>query len=381
MRVKELLRGLLFLSFPSFIHAFYKTLGDVYPALANLSSKPPTNLSPHLGGRSGSWCCKLAMNQSIQIENGKLAFVPGQTFIRGDIQALEKFGNPCTRSYTPGNTLDQPQVMVNYDWCSSNCPGWGLTQSTDLNVWARPLISFIAPSAVFSVNIPRRRKIQVPSWLLSRNVGSITSVLAILIKVPLASFIVTFDAILWLLVVFTLSGPMILSGLYEAMLDVRILRYLDYHVNINSMSVRQRAHLLLVVLLGNLDIQSAWGDSERLVGPLENESPRGKSPGLSTNGQPLISHTTTHSIHRLDNSSIGTGTLDSSHQILTTTQLPSDHVVNSVKSKMRGMMESQTGFGTAVGAAIVFYSAAFIYAMVEAKSLYGSRLVPVHSFW
>jgi hypothetical protein len=374
MGTKKLLESFLVLFMSRSIYAkTYSTLGDVYPALANLSSKPPTTLSPHLGGRSGPWCCKLALNQSLEIVNGSLAFVPGQTFIRGDLRSLEEFGNPCTRSYTPGKPLDQPQVLVNYDWCVHNCPGWGLTQSDDLSEWARPLISFIAPSAVFSVNIPRRRKIQVPKWLLIWNVSSIASALAILIKVPVASFLVTFDAIVWLLVVITLAGPMIVSGLYEAMLDMRILRYLDERIKVNSMSVRERAHLLLVVLLGNLDMHSAWSDSERLVAPLHNQSFRRKSTGILTNGQPPISPTTTNGLRTLSSNTTTNGVRAGSLPSLMTTQPPSDDVVNSIKGRLRGMMESQTGFGTAVGAAIVFYSAAFIYAVVEAKSLYGSR--------
>lgn len=379
-RLKCLFFLLLFAAISS---AANQTLGDIYPLLANLGPNPPGGLRPSLGGRNVAWCCNLAVNQSLEVQNGSLAFVPGQTFIHGDLATLQRFGYPCTRSYTPGKPLDKAQVWVDWNWCSSNCPGWQLTKSTDLGEWARPFVSFIAPSAVFAVNIPRRRRIQVPPWLLFRNLGSFYAVLALLIKVPLASIVVTLDIVLWLLILITLSGPMCLSGLYEALLDWRVLHYLDRRVKVNSMSLRERTHLLLVVLLGNLDLQPAWDDCERIIAPLSNESLRRKSTGTT----PILPQTQTAppTLAVPDLVSAHTSTLNSqsSTPLASTSTSVADqtsagtilHDVNSVKSKLKSMLESQVGFGSAVGAAIVFYSASFIYSVVESQSLFGSRYV------
>ncbi|KAH8592062.1 hypothetical protein B0O99DRAFT_690120 [Bisporella sp. PMI_857] len=371
----------------------YTSVADAFPQLLDLAAKRPKK-NPKLGGRSGAYCCMLAVNESLQIQNGKLTFTPGQTVLRGNISTLEKFGFPCDRIYKDGSELDQPQVMITYDWCSEKCPGWQISVSKDLGQWARPMINFIAPSAVFVLSIPRRRQIKIPQQLLKRSMGSLSSTLALFLKIPLSSLIITADTIVWLLVVFTMSGPMVISGFYEAMLDKKILSFLNRRVRINSMSVRERAHLLFVVLLGNLDVNPAWDDCLGVIASLSTESPRRKSSGagavslFSIKQATRVAGETQTRSSSVPNGDSQIGPVNTQSQAQSTPAsepTPSSQDISTVKSKIKSMMETQTGFGAAVGAAIVFYLASFCYAVVESQSLFGTSR-PAHTiafgtFW
>ena len=75
----------------------YSSIADIWPDMANLPSEP--RKAPHLsyiaGGLSLQLCCKLALNQSVRIEDGRLSFVPGQTFLHGNPAVFEQHPNPC----------------------------------------------------------------------------------------------------------------------------------------------------------------------------------------------------------------------------------------------------------------------------------------------
>jgi hypothetical protein len=51
---------------------------------------------------------------------------------------------------------------VPYEFCSSQCPGFQRSKSPD--EWAGVLINFILPSVIFSMTIPRRKKIEFNYW-------------------------------------------------------------------------------------------------------------------------------------------------------------------------------------------------------------------------
>jgi hypothetical protein len=87
----------------------------------------------------------------------------------------------------------------------------------------------------------------------------------LLYKVPLASLIVAIDTNVWLITIVTMAGPMLLSGIYEAVLDIRTLTFVRNRSRWNSMTVRSWAHLLLAALLGNLDLNPAWDHATAAV--------------------------------------------------------------------------------------------------------------------
>lgn len=63
---------------------------------------------------------------------------------------------------------------------------------------------------------------------------------------------VTLDTVLWLVAVFVFSGPILLSGFYEAFLDRRLLTYVELKVNSSNLELDVRARILFAILAGNL---------------------------------------------------------------------------------------------------------------------------------
>jgi hypothetical protein len=65
----------------------------------------------------------------------------------------------CAQVYSVGEQPAQP-LYVNYTYCTAQCGGMGLSQARMPNQWAAPLVQFILPSVIFSMTIPRRKKIE-----------------------------------------------------------------------------------------------------------------------------------------------------------------------------------------------------------------------------
>ena len=134
-----------------------------------------------------------------------------------------------------------------------------------------PFVGFVIPAVVFILTIPRRRKITIPDTLFDVPLGAIASAIRVVAMVPAAALLAIIDTIQWLITIFALAGPILLSGIYEAMLDSRLLEYLDEKMRNNRLSTAQRAHLLLVILVGNLDMMhelsgqdgTAWSHIDR----------------------------------------------------------------------------------------------------------------------
>lgn len=72
----------------------------------------------------------------------------------------------------------------------------------------------------------------------------------------IAALLVTIDTLLWLSLCFAFGGPMILSGVYEAFLDHRILCFLKETATLEA---DEKARLLFIILVGNLDLRGNEG--------------------------------------------------------------------------------------------------------------------------
>ena len=178
---------------------------------------------------------------SLEIVDGYATFVPGQTFLHGNISTFLDFQFPCTASYN-GSEGDQPQVTISYTWCRKNCGGWSIkTENAPISQWAEPLIAFILPTIVFCFAIPLRQKIALPRGLFpSSKALSFPGNLALFYQVPISSAFMTIDALLWLAVTIVLAGPMMLSGTLEILLDSRLLSFLEVHTNDHYLSAENR---------------------------------------------------------------------------------------------------------------------------------------------
>ncbi|KAF4460325.1 Cytochrome b2 mitochondrial [Fusarium albosuccineum] len=343
------------------------SLGDLFHGqLANLSSKAPGNNGP--GRQNFGHCCRLAVNESLRIVNGSAEFVPGQTHLVGTVDDFLANPFPCDYEYKGGPGYPA-QVYVTYSWCNSNCPGYSLTRPgrKGLNGWLKPLVLFIIPSAVFSLNVPRRRRINVPSRMFPDNLSSLWSLFTLIYKVPIAATIVTLDILIWNVIIMTFAGPMMLSGLYEAMLDRKIMYYLRQKMLTRSLNVQQRAHLLFVALFGCLDLDKAWDISVNLVQglPMDNLRRRKSSTQPLTHTDTLGPFSPTSSNNRSYSDSRMRQMVQADYSVTHRSH------IDRAKLKLQSALETQISFGSAAGAAVVFYCGNFAYALLELQSDYG----------
>ncbi|KAF4968880.1 hypothetical protein FSARC_3779 [Fusarium sarcochroum] len=359
---------ILFLSHLLYVSAANLTsLGDLFEGqLANLSWTTPGHRGP--GQQDFGYCCRLAVNQSLQVVNGSAQFIPGQSHLVGTIDDFLRHPFPCDYEYK-GGPGSPPQVYVTYSWCNNNCPGYSVTPPgrKGLGAWLKPLVLFIIPSAVFSLNVPRRRRINVPSRMFPDKFSSLGSLVALTYKVPISAVIVTLDILIWNVVIMTFAGPMMLSGLYEAMIDRKIMHYLRRKMSTRSLSVQQRAHILLVALFGCLDLDKAWDITVNLVQglPIDNLRRR-KSSAQQPAPETLLGFF----------GSVGSNERSFSdprmlRMVPAVYPAASRSNIERVKLKLHSALETQISFGSAAGAAVVFYCGNFAYALLELQSDYG----------
>lgn len=68
--------------------------------------------------------------------------------------------NPiCGQAYNPSIPAAEP-LFISYAFCSSECKGIELSRASDPNQWAASLVQFLLPSVIFSMQIPRRKRIE-----------------------------------------------------------------------------------------------------------------------------------------------------------------------------------------------------------------------------
>jgi hypothetical protein len=384
-----LITGLIAVNYCSVVRAAgpYKTLADIFQGqLANLTRTLDSN--PYLGGQNFTQCCNLAVNESLTIVNGNLEFKPRQTFLHGNVSTFLSYQYPCTASYN-GSQGDQPQVTIPYSWCHQNCPGWSKTEAVPESDWVEPLIAFILPTIVFCFTIPRRRTITIPSYLFpSSRFFVFPQNLTLVYAIPTTCLLVVLDAVLWVVTCVVVSGPMLLSGSLELLLDSRTLRFLESPENKKYLSVQQRSQLLLILLIGNLDHEPAWKHSKRVLGLLHpstcsgvRETPVGlpdirvqkdASPASSSSSAPSSS-----SPQSLKKDIGGT----SKQQ----TPVSAQNYTNAVKTKLTSLLQSQQNFGASVGIGVIFYTSSFFYTVVQIKANYGdgatSNALAFGIFW
>ena len=138
--------------------------------------------------------------------------------------------------------------------------GWQLSHRGNLTQWIGPLVGFILPCLAFCLNIPRKRKLSIPPWVFSPSPDRLLDFLLYQIRLLAAFALAAVDAIGWLCICFALVGPMLLSGVYETWLDMRLLRSLWKEIIFDRemkdelrtnqvLTMKLRAQLLLLVVV------------------------------------------------------------------------------------------------------------------------------------
>lgn len=311
------------------------------PFLSSVPTKG-SDFNPYMGGRNTGKCCQMAVNESLYIIDGELRLRPNQTFYRGSLSTLELYPTfPCTTVYN-GSLIAPPQdFWTPYSWCLERCPGWTVTRRDNLDGWLKPLVAFILPCVVFCLCIHRRRSVVLPDVIFKTDFY-ILGILVLPVKLLVASLVAAFDTIIWLGILFAMAGPIFLSLSYEAILDAKLLSYLDSQVRVGGLSIKERAHLLLALLLGNIEMRPAWDDSLEFLHQLPNDPP---GACMLADPKPVAAD---HAQERRD------------------------LVVADVQMKLQAMLDSQSEFGATVGAPVLFYLGSFVWACFEIQANWGS---------
>jgi hypothetical protein len=213
-------------------------------------------------------------------------------------------------------------VTIPYLWCATRCPGWDRIEVDEVDKWVQQILAYTLPAAIFCSNIPRRRQITIPRQYFPRL--NFLSLLSLFYRIPIATILAILDTTIWLIVVFCLAGPMMLSGVYESVLDYKILRQLSSTKNQARITFRQRCHLALILLIGNLDHDYAWDDSVSAVAGLPNV------------------------------------------RVATVQTDP------AMGRKIRMLLQAQQNFGSVIGIGVLFFITSFVYACLDLQGKFGN---------
>jgi len=166
-------------------------------------------------------------------------------------------------------------LYVDYKYCATKCRGIQLSKVETPSQWAAPLVQFILPSVIFSMTIPRRKKIEFDyifefdwprrisrySWVQEAAQLLVSMCCFAIILIP-----VLIDTVLWITVIVVGAGNMLMGGLYEAHLDYRILGYIKTLNDVTDKDTLQmKTELLVAVACGNLELDGTAGNPQESI--------------------------------------------------------------------------------------------------------------------
>ncbi|KAF5575007.1 short chain dehydrogenase [Fusarium subglutinans] len=274
-----------------------------------------------------------------------------------------------------------PDAYITYNFCKSECSGWGVSSVGNADQWAGPIVQFILPSVIFSMNIPRGFEFVSSQWLdilvLGDRRGWQRVVLSLLITFPALLFVAA-DTIIWVMTSMCMAGPMMVVGLHEALLDFKILRALKRKAYIpervfdgprvseeipldpmghnpvrdnveGTGGLRDKVELLVTVLAGNLRLKTHkdWPDNLVLISNALLATGRRRSNAMAS-----LPARTPQDLLVSDN-----------EYMLAEDEINQHYP--SLSEQLKRLMTAQSAFGAIVGAAVVFYLGAFIYTILD----------------
>lgn len=248
-----------FLSTIALAQASNRTIEDFLSAVVGHSEYAPKRWRTAIGGQNFTWCCIQAVVESLTVdENDNLVAAEDPPIIDLNVTDLLRAEGanqfPCTARYHSEQPYGAPEINVPYAWLAETCPGWALSSGSNLNGWLQPLSGFLLPAVIFCLSVPRRRKIHVFREFFVADLAGIKSYIPAFVGAIGAMVIVTLDTVIWLSLCWGLSAPMILSGLYEALLDSRVVDFVREKMRSRNLTLDMRCRLLMLVLIGNLDL-------------------------------------------------------------------------------------------------------------------------------
>lgn len=211
-----------------------------------------------------------------------------------------------------------PDVYIRYSECTRSCKGFALSEASDPNTWAAPLVQFVLPSVIFSMSIPRRTLfVPFPNFGPGHISSAFNAVFGLLFA--------TVDTVVWVAVILTLAGPLMVSGLTEAILDRRLLAACS-STRYRHLKDSTRLKLLMTVVCGNIKLQGDPGHRRRC-------------PLIGLHDIPCPVEKISKALETLDQSCLRQVLLD--------------------------LMSAQGDFGALVGAPVIFYMGGFLYTILD----------------
>ena len=279
-------------------------------------------------------CCNLAQSRNLFVNDPPAADIScGNVFINDSIPAATS-------------------LYVSYQFCKAECPGYDKSEWSSPGEWAAPIVQFLLPSIIFSMSIPRHVQflstdVLEEAWIQDGTGPIARMAISLALLLP-AMVCAALDTIIWVVLIMSMAGPMMVAGLHEATLDCKILRALiakdsKLFQGAEDEQLTTAVELLVTVVSGNLRL----GDhdnpepSSAIV-----EALTGKK--VSTEG---VGATSAH------------GTLQPQAPPPRPRFSPS-HIVH-IPSRLTRLVTSQLPFGAIVGAPVVFYLGAFIYTVLD----------------
>ncbi|KAG4284466.1 hypothetical protein FPRO06_08845 [Fusarium proliferatum] len=325
-------------------------------------------------GYSDKACCNRARQENAFVSPNNGSATPMDNIICGQIY---NESSPAA-----------PDAYVTYNFCKSECSGWGVSRVENADQWAGPIVQFILPSVIFSMNIPRTFEFLSLQWLdmlvLTNLRGWKRAIMSLVLTLPALLFVFV-DTVIWVMTIMCMAGPMMVAGLHEALLDFKILKALKRRTYIperfvNGLRVSER------IPLDPMGHSAAGNDAAGTIDP--NKDHEGLD-GLRDKVELLVTVLAGNLVLKtyrpwpnnlvlISNALLATGRRRFNamrpHPVQTPSVLPvPDMLPNSeanqnypsLSEQLKRLMTAQSAFGAIVGAAVVFYLGAFIYTILD----------------
>lgn len=226
------------------------------------------------------------------------------------------------------------------------------------------------------------------------------------VRATIATAISLINTVFWVAVVFSTAGPMMLSGLYEARLDRRVVSGMLKGVRTESFTGKdggrekfyRRVGGLYVVLVGNLEFgkektADVGEEVKRAVeknGSGEDDVDSGKhvenaiTPIRSTDKKDIVERSVWDDINTLVKPKDLIQAEDEEKEMRAKDKTPSDEFAKKLtdlqnnyrrttETRLKAMLDCQASFGAVVGAAVVFFVGSFLFSVIQNLSSVGDN--------
>ncbi|KAH7627753.1 hypothetical protein B0T09DRAFT_402348 [Sordaria sp. MPI-SDFR-AT-0083] len=290
-----------------------------------------------------------------------------------------------------------PEIHVSYAYCKSSCGGFGLSKGDEPGQWAAPIVQFLLPSVIFSMNVPRRHIListtRFKDWVWrilprprNRKARKPVTFLVGIVLLSLDTLFGAFDALLWIVVVMGMAGPMMVGGLHEAVLDYKIVRALKEGAHREEgeegkpptlRSLRDTVEVLVIAISGNLVMGENGGNPEAEIKKALLKGLPEPDTEVQDEQRPESAQDRSTTAPQIPPLAFPWRPVDhqeprGSHDTLSPPEItlhPLDEEAGEqLRERLSRLISSQLDFAATIGAPVVFYLGAFIYTILDIRN-------------